>query len=796
MEVQTIYVGIPIVAFFCFVFLFLAFLNMPKVKAVGEFRWCIISAIIWSGTSLMMRMQVEPGMDFWFRLTFLGILLVPISVYAFLFEIMGIQKKVLIATSLVISVVVFIVNCYNQSVLAVPQMIKVQGDVAGYSYVAGIPIKLLILFELALLIYVTAVAHIYIVKEQRLAKEIIVTLVGIISVFVGMFFKIFTGYMFPFGSLGGIIMAICITYVMYCRHRFDLYNRVVIGLVYLIAFVGGSYPLWNMPNQLTLLRKWVNLDYEQMVTVICVVVCAWFVIALAVGSTIAKRIERRKREKQHKVLQKFQADTASLFQREELYSKLLEVMEELYPSSEVWIYTREDITEDFQLANTNSRVVALTEEEQTKMRSMLRSDVVGNYHQISLLKYDKIVWGFIYMIQPSRSRLNFEEIETYREIGYYASVCLKNITTYQELYQITIQDELTGVYNRSYFETFMTRKNKSEKTRSIMLLDVDDFKLYNELYGERVGDAILKWAGKVLLDTVKSFGDVFRVGSNNFVVYSEEKSREELLEMAEKIREGLHTEKRCRPGVLQEITMSIGIASYPDDGEELETLKKQARKAVDFAKRHGKNKIVSASDDEDWEEEVYNYEKIAPTIYALAAAIDAKDAYTFEHSHKVSEYAVILASELGLPKHDVEKVKQAALLHDIGKIGIPESILGKHGRLTYEEYEVMKTHVVKSIQMIHFLPNMNDIIPAVISHHERYDGKGYPRGLKGDEIPVLGRILTICDCYDAMVSKRPYKTELPVEYAIDELHKHSGTQFDPDMAKVFVSLIEAGRITK
>ena len=159
------------------------------------------------------------------------------------------------------------------------------------------------------------------------------------------------------------------------------------------------------------------------------------------------------------------------------------------------------------------------------------------------------------------------------------------------------------------------------------------------------------------------------------------------------------------------------------------------------------------------------------------AAVDAKDSFTFEHSENVSGYAMKLAAKMGLPKD-----------------GIPESILKKKGKLTDEEYEVMKTHVENSIEMIHFLPNMNYVIPAVLSHHERYDGKGYPGGVKGTDIPLLGRILAVCDSFDAMISKRAYKEALSVEYAMGELEKNKGTQFDPKVADAFIELIKEGKV--
>ena len=217
-----------------------------------------------------------------------------------------------------------------------------------------------------------------------------------------------------------------------------------------------------------------------------------------------------------------------------------------------------------------------------------------------------------------------------------------------------------------------------------------------------------------------------------------------------------------------------------------------ARRSNFYAKGNGKNHIEVYEKSFEGQEQSREkgYEQVTPTIFALMAAVDAKDSFTFEHSENVSGYAMKLAAKMGLPKDDIQTAKVAGLLHDIGKIGIPESILKKKGKLTDEEYEVMKTHVENSIEMIHFLPNMNYVIPAVLSHHERYDGKGYPGGVKGTDIPILGRILAVCDSFDAMVSRRAYKDALSVEYAIGELEKGKGTQFDPDVAEAFIELIE------
>ncbi|MCF0143402.1 MAG: HD-GYP domain-containing protein, partial [Parasporobacterium sp.] len=189
-----------------------------------------------------------------------------------------------------------------------------------------------------------------------------------------------------------------------------------------------------------------------------------------------------------------------------------------------------------------------------------------------------------------------------------------------------------------------------------------------------------------------------------------------------------------------------------------------------------------------------NIGELYSTIYALTAAIDAKDHYTFNHSQCVSKYAVHLAELAGLPADHVEIIRQAGLLHDIGKIGIPDAILSKEDRLTDDEFNIMRQHVERSIEMIRHLPSLDYVIPVVIGHHERYDGKGYPRGIKGEYIPVGARVLAIADAFDAMVSRRAYKTKMPVDKALEEIERNAGTQFDARLAMLFIEGVQTGAI--
>ena len=181
-------------------------------------------------------------------------------------------------------------------------------------------------------------------------------------------------------------------------------------------------------------------------------------------------------------------------------------------------------------------------------------------------------------------------------------------------------------------------------------------------------------------------------------------------------------------------------------------------------------------------------------IFALTAAIDAKDHYTFNHSQAVAAYAAQLAEHIPLDGEHVEIIRQAGLLHDIGKIAIPEAILSKTSRLTDEEYAIMKTHVERCVPIIRYLPSLDYVIPSAVGHHERWDGRGYPRGLKGEEIPIGARCLGIADAFDAMISRRPYRDPMPLDLALNELRRGLGSQFDPELGALFIRLVEDGTI--
>ncbi|HRU40129.1 MAG TPA: HD-GYP domain-containing protein, partial [Candidatus Goldiibacteriota bacterium] len=182
-------------------------------------------------------------------------------------------------------------------------------------------------------------------------------------------------------------------------------------------------------------------------------------------------------------------------------------------------------------------------------------------------------------------------------------------------------------------------------------------------------------------------------------------------------------------------------------------------------------------------------------IKALAATVDAKDHYTLGHSQKVSEYSVIVAEEMGLNERDTEIIKYAGLLHDIGKIALPDDIIKKPSKLSDQEFVVVQKHPTIGARIIKEIETLSGMVPIVLHHHERFDGRGYPDGLKGEDIPLGARIVHVTDAYDTMVSARAYRDMLPPELAVSELRKNAGAQFDPKIVEIFIASLKKRSVT-
>ncbi|MBV9469286.1 MAG: HD domain-containing protein, partial [Abitibacteriaceae bacterium] len=232
------------------------------------------------------------------------------------------------------------------------------------------------------------------------------------------------------------------------------------------------------------------------------------------------------------------------------------------------------------------------------------------------------------------------------------------------------------------------------------------------------------------------------------------------------------------------VTLSFGIATYPTDSSNRHELLTIADANLYTAKL-SKEGIVGTTDTQRSHRELRTEESFG-VLDAMVTAVDNKDRYTRRHSEDVTEYALWIGEELGTSEETMRIIRVGGLLHDVGKIGVPDEILRKPGKLTNEEYEVLKRHPVLGALIVSGVPGMEAIVDAVRSHHERWDGRGYPDGLAGENIPLIGRIMAVADAFSAMTTTRAYRKGLEWEAAVAEIRKNIGTQFDPKMAKAFL----------
>ena len=391
-----------------------------------------------------------------------------------------------------------------------------------------------------------------------------------------------------------------------------------------------------------------------------------------------------------------------------------------------------------------------------------------------------------------------DQLKLLEQVSRQIATPVENAMLYARAEQRSRIDELTALFNRRHFEERLkeevARHSRHDGVFTLLMIDLDSFKAYNDMYGHPSGDALLKLVGQLVGHAVRDSDQAFRYGGDEFAVILPRTTPEDAFMVAERVRMRIAREMEARQSG---VTCSIGLASYPTDGVMSGELVTTADTALYYAKNTGGNRTyISAkifSEDEAMASGKSNHRGSGlSAVYALAAAVDAKDHYTYGHSRKVNTYAVVLAEALGLPSDEVSRISTSALLHDIGKIGIPDSILNKKGELDPEEWEAIKTHPRLGANIV---GNVHDLAPCVgniLYHHEKWDGTGYPEGLKGKSIPLGARILSVADAFAAMASARPYREALADEQALDRLRQGAGTQFDPELVELFVEEVQAG----
>ncbi len=390
-----------------------------------------------------------------------------------------------------------------------------------------------------------------------------------------------------------------------------------------------------------------------------------------------------------------------------------------------------------------------------------------------------------------------DDIDLVTMLAKESAVAIENAQIYASAREKADTDELTGLRNHRHFQERLNQEVEkcsiSGDDLALLFIDLDYFKTYNDIYGHVLGDEILQDVGRLIKSTIRETDIGARYGGDEFAVILPNSSLEGAQTVAERIRYRLEMimEKK---GIT--LTCSIGIACWRIDGVMRGKIIQAADKALYQAKNNGRNRVCVASNLDVIEpvrpETILKTDDsiaVENIVYALAATVDARDHYTYGHSKAVCKYAIEIAEAIGYKKEGIQRIRAAALLHDIGKLNLPDRILTKREPLTDDEWEMIKHHPELGIGILKYIVGLRGCIDAVLFHHERYDGQGYPKRLKGKDIPLDARIMAIADAYDAMISERCYKKrKLTEEEAIHELERCAGTQFDPELAEVFIGI--------
>jgi diguanylate cyclase (GGDEF)-like protein/putative nucleotidyltransferase with HDIG domain len=459
--------------------------------------------------------------------------------------------------------------------------------------------------------------------------------------------------------------------------------------------------------------------------------------------------------------------------------------------------------------------------------------------------YAEQLHGILYVESAKAVDFTEEEVLLLRTLADLIAGALHNAYTFQKAQEQAITDGLTGVKTHRFFMEALSgewkRSTRAGRSFALVLMDLDRFKFVNDFYGHLEGDLVLQRVGHILESNCRRSDVVSRYGGDEFVILMPETNMEHARQLASKLRGWVSADPLLRE---KNISASFGIACYPLHGSTPQELIQVADASMYLSKHQGGNAVSTAdhfdpNEAKKWKrdvleaylgvtlkrlfstgpeafEEIYSRLKqfteslaatevntgssaaapaqgpqalpqaVLDTVTSLAFAIDAKDHYTQGHSQKVSAYAALIAEAMGMNELEIEEIRLSGVLHDIGKVAIPENILNKSGPLNPDEWDTMKSHVVFGSKILEPLTPLARIREMVLHHHEYFDGSGYPDGLSGKQIPLGSRIIAVADAYDTITSDRTYKKARAAEEALAELERCANAQFDGRVVELFV----------
>ena len=390
---------------------------------------------------------------------------------------------------------------------------------------------------------------------------------------------------------------------------------------------------------------------------------------------------------------------------------------------------------------------------------------------VPLKAEDKTIGAMVVQSYTNPELYSEKDIQLLEFVSSQVATAIQRKHTEEKLKFLSFHDALTGLYNRAYFEEELKRLNTPRYyPLSIISIDVNGLKVVNDTFGHDQGDKLLQHLAS-LLASISRKGDIIaRVGGDEFAILLPSTSSQATLDICERIRK-VCLEDDIKPAYLR-VNLALGYITQEGEYKDIKILLKEADKKM------YQDKLFSTK----------SREKHLLDSFQLVLA--ERDPHTEDHAQRLQWLALSLGKKVGLSEYQLNNLRLLALLHDIGKIGIPDSILFKTSSLAPSEWKKMKEHSRIGYRMAKQIPYFAPIAQEILHHHEHWDGKGYPDGLKGEKIPLLSRIISIVDAYDVMQSRRPYKGKITKVKALKEIKKYAGTQFDPQLVEIFLKIVK------
>jgi len=403
-------------------------------------------------------------------------------------------------------------------------------------------------------------------------------------------------------------------------------------------------------------------------------------------------------------------------------------------------------------------------------------------------------------LMRSDGAFSYDDRALVESVALEAGTALQNARMYSEAAHRANRDSVTNLFNHRAVQEQMTavhaRCKRTSEVFSIVMMDLNNFKFFNDTYGHPIGDKVLRTVADCLRESCRGSDFLGRYGGDEFIVVLPDTDAAGALDVCARIKATLDSKHfEPVPGTRLPIGTAFGWASFPQDGESVVDLLAAADANLYNHKRGGASYLSQSQkqlqQDKDEVKKLRNraHGGSFGVLDALVTAIDHKDHYTRHHSEEVTFLSLLVARELGYSAQQLEAVRISGLLHDVGKIAVPDSILRHPGKLGRDEWDIMQQHPVFGALIVKDVPHLEHVLDGIKYHHEKWDGSGYPEKLKGEDIPELGRLLAMGDTYSALTTDRPYRKGWKPEAALEEIERCAGAHFDPRLCALFLKVM-------